>query len=186
MKEGRRRIRSGSPFEKTIGFSFPGIGALLTLLVVFLTGVLTANYFGRTLFEWSEKLFARIRVVKTIYSSVKQVSDTLLSSSGEAFRKALLVPYPHANTYTIAFLTGQPGESVARHLDNEYISVYVPTTPNPTAGFLLLVPEHKLTKLEMSVPDGIKYIISLGAIAPEYRALPGKRTAATAVSRGSI
>jgi uncharacterized membrane protein len=152
--------------EKTIGFSFPGIGAILTLLVVFLTGVLTANYFGRTLFEWSEKLFARIPVVKTIYSSVKQVSDTLLSSSGEAFRKALLVPYPHANTFTIAFLTGQPGESVARHLNSEYISVYVPTTPNPTSGFFLLVARKDVVELDMTVDEALKYIISMGVVAP--------------------
>lgn len=156
--------------EAWIGYPIPGFGTLLTLLIVFLTGVFTANFFGRRLILFWEGLLGRIPVVKSIYYSVKQVSDTLFSSSGQAFRKALLVQYPHAGSWTIAFQTGMPSRAVASHLEGEHISVYVPTTPNPTSGFFLMLPKSHVIELDLSVDEALKYIISMGVVVPESRA----------------
>jgi uncharacterized membrane protein len=152
-----------------IGFDLPGAGALLTLVVIFLTGVAAANFIGQKLVHWWERILARIPVVNSVYNSVKQVSDTLFSSSGEAFRKALLVRYPHQNSWTIAFLTGQPGGDVVNHLPGDYVSVYVPTTPNPTSGFFLMMPKDAVIELDMTVDEALKYIISMGVVAPPIK-----------------
>jgi uncharacterized membrane protein len=142
------------------------MGTVLTLLVVFLTGLLTTNIIGQRLVLFWEGVLWRIPVVKSIYYGVKQVSDTLFSSQGEAFRKALLVQYPRQGSWTIAFMTGYPGGDVANHLKGEYISVYVPTTPNPTSGFFLMMPKSDVIELDMSVDAALKYIISMGVVAP--------------------
>lgn len=146
--------------------SIPGLGVILTLCVILLTGLITSNIIGQKLVNLWERLLARIPVVKSIYYSVKQVSDTLFSSEGEAFRKALLVQYPHQGCWTIAFLTGQAGGEIARHLPQDMVSVYIPTTPNPTSGFFLLLPKEAVIELDMSVDEALKYIISLGVVAP--------------------
>lgn len=153
--------------ERWAGFSIPGLGVVLTLSVVFLTGLLTANILGQRLVDFWEGVLARIPVVKSIYYSVKQVSDTLFSSQGQAFRKALLVQYPRHGSWTIAFMTGQPGGDVANHLQGDYVSVYVPTTPNPTSGFFLMMPRSDVIELDMSVDAALKYIISMGVVAPD-------------------
>lgn len=154
-----------------LGYQIPGLGALLTLVVVFVTGVLASNILGQRLLRFWEYLLGRIPVVKTIYNAVKQVSDTLFAPGGQAFSKALLVQYPCEGSWTIAFLTGRPGGEVADHLrGGEYLSVYVPTTPNPTSGFFLMMPKSDVVELEMSVDEAFKYIISMGVVAPE---LPG-------------
>ncbi|HWA14129.1 MAG TPA: DUF502 domain-containing protein [Burkholderiales bacterium] len=153
-----------------LGFNIPGLGVLLTFLVVLLTGVLAANIIGQRLVQFGEGILARIPFVKSVYSSVKQVSDTLFSSSGQAFRKALLVQYPRQGSWTVAFLTGQPGGEVAAHLGGDYVSVYVPTTPNPTSGFFLMMPRAEVIELQMSVDEALKYIISMGVVPP-----PGNR-----------
>lgn len=158
-----------------LGFHVPGIGALMTLLFVCLTGLLTRNFIGKQVIFWWEKLLQRIPVVNSIYSSVKQVSDTLFSSSGNAFRKAVLVQYPRQGSWTIAFLTGTPGGDVKNHLTDDYISVYVPTTPNPTSGFFLMMPRADTIELDMSVDEALKYIVSMGVVAP---AMPGHAVAA--------
>ncbi|HZF23700.1 MAG TPA: DUF502 domain-containing protein [Burkholderiales bacterium] len=150
-----------------LGFHIPGLGVLLTLAVVFVTGVFAANIIGQRLVMYWEGLLARIPIVKSLYSSVKQVSDTLFSSSGVAFRKALLVQYPRQGSWTIAFLTGQPGGDVANYLKGEYVSVYVPTTPNPTSGFFLMMPTADVVELDISVDAALKYIISMGVVPPE-------------------
>jgi uncharacterized membrane protein len=156
-----------------IGVHIPGLGVLLTLLVVLVTGLLAANIIGQRLVALWEGLLARIPVVKTIYHSVKQVSDTVFSSSGEAFRKALLVQYPRQGAWTIAFLTGQPGGDVSNHLQGDYVSVYVPTTPNPTSGFFLMMPRADVIELDMSVDEALKYVISMGVVPPALsRAVP--------------
>jgi uncharacterized membrane protein len=152
--------------ENLFGFRVPGMGVILTLLVVVLTGLLTANIIGQRLLLFWEGVLSRIPIVKSIYYSVKQVSDTLFSSSGVAFRKALLVQYPRQGIWTIAFLTGQPGGEAARHLGGEFVSVYVPTTPNPTSGFFLMVPRADVIELDMSVDEALKYIISMGVVGP--------------------
>ena len=148
------------------GFAIPGVGALLTLAMILLTGLLATNFIGQKLVVWWEMLLARIPFVNSVYHSVKQVSDTLFSSSGNAFRKALLVQYPREGSWTIAFLTGKPGGDVLNHLDGDYVSVYVPTTPNPTSGFFLMIPKRDVVELEMTVDEALKYIISMGVVAP--------------------
>ncbi|MGB8338986.1 MAG: DUF502 domain-containing protein [Burkholderiales bacterium] len=150
-----------------LGFNIPGLGTLITLLIIFLTGVLAANFFGKQLLLAWESLLNRIPVVKSIYSSVKQVSDTLFSSSGQAFRKALLVQYPRQGSWTIAFQTGVPSHEVAAHLHGDHISVYVPTTPNPTSGFFLMLPKSEVVELDMSVDEALKYIVSMGVVGPD-------------------
>jgi uncharacterized membrane protein len=145
----------------------PGLGALITLAIVFLTGVLTNNLVGKWFVRLWERLLQRIPVVNSIYGSVKQVSDTLFSSSGNAFRKAVLIPYPHEHSHTIAFLTGVPGGDVRNHLTGDYVSVYVPTTPNPTSGFFLMLEKSRVVELDMSVDAALKYIVSMGVVAPE-------------------
>ena len=151
--------------ESYLGFPIPGIGSILTIVVVLLTGLVTANIIGQRLVRFWEAALGRIPVVKSIYYSVKQVSDTLFSSNGEAFRKALLVEYPRKGSWTIAFLTGAPGGDPARHLQ-DHVSIYVPTTPNPTSGFFLMLPRADVIELDMSVDDALKYIISMGVVAP--------------------
>ena len=152
--------------EALLGVDIPGIGTILTLLVVFVTGLLTANILGQRLVLFWEAVLGRIPVVKSIYYSVKQVSDTLFSSQGEAFRKALLVQYPRQGSWTIAYMTGQPGGDVVNHLKGEYVSVYIPTTPNPTSGFFLMMPKSDVIELDMSVDVALKYIISMGVVPP--------------------
>ena len=147
----------------------PGLGVILVAVVVVSTGLFVANMFGQWWLRQWERLMHRIPVVRSIYSSVKQVSDTLFSGSGQAFSKALLIQYPRQGAWTIAFLTGKPGGEVARHLDGDYISVYVPTTPNPTSGFFLMVPRADVVELKMSVDEALKYIISMGVVVPPLR-----------------
>ncbi len=156
--------------EALIGFRIPGLGSILTLLIIFITGLATRNFIGRQVVSLWEGMLTRIPVVKSIYSSVKQVSDTLFSSSGNAFRKAVLVQYPRQGSWTIAFLTGIPGGEVKNHLQGDYISLYVPTTPNPTSGFFLMVPRADTIELDMSVDEALKYIVSMGVVAPEQQA----------------
>lgn len=148
------------------GMHIPGLGVILTILVVLGTGALAANLIGQKVVRWAEMALARIPVIKGIYSSVKQVSDTLLAPGGQAFRKPVLVRFPHAHSWTIAFLTGTPGHGVAEHLDGEHISVYVPTTPNPTSGYFIIVPRREAIELEMSVDEALKYVISMGTVSP--------------------
>ncbi len=152
--------------QSLFGFTLPGLGTILTLVIIFLTGLVTRNFLGNRLLTWWEMLLNRIPVVNSIYSSVKQVSDTLFSSSGNAFRKALLVQYPRQGCWTIAFQTGVPGGDVKNHLQGDYVSVYVPTTPNPTSGFFLMLPRAETIELAMSVDEALKYIVSMGVVAP--------------------
>jgi uncharacterized membrane protein len=154
--------------ESWLGVYVPGMGVVLTLLVVFLTGVFTANMIGQRLIRVWERAVARIPVVNTIYKSVKQVSDTLFSPTGQAFRKALLVQWPSPGMWTIAFMTGAPGGDVVNHLQGDYVSIYVPTTPNPTGGYFVMVPRSAVIELDMSVDAALKYIISMGVVAPRY------------------
>ena len=153
--------------KKLFGFNVLGLGALLTLVIIFVTGVVATNIFGQQIIMWWESLLSRVPFVKSIYSSVKQVSDTLFSNSGNAFRKAVLVQYPRQGSWTIAFVTGVPGGDVVNHLHGDYISIYVPTTPNPTSGFFLMMPKADVIELEMSVDEALKYIISMGTVVPK-------------------
>jgi uncharacterized membrane protein len=139
---------------------------LIVIAVIMLTGLLAIGFAGQWWLKIWDKLVNRIPIVRSIYSSVKQVSDTLLSSSGNAFRKAVLIQYPREGSWTIAFQTGVPGGDVKNHLIGDYISVYVPTTPNPTSGFFLMLKREDSIELSMSVDEALKYIVSMGVVAP--------------------
>ena len=147
----------------------PGLGVILVAIVIVGTGLFVANMFGQwSLRQW-DRLMTRIPVVRSIYSSVKQVSDTLFSGNGQAFSKALLIQYPRAGAWTIAFVTGKPEGEVSCHLQGDYVSVYVPTTPNPTSGFFLMMRRSDVIELDMDVDEALKYIISMGVVAPTPR-----------------
>jgi uncharacterized membrane protein len=153
----------------------PGLGVILLLLVLLLSGALVSNVAGRWWVKQWDRLLTHIPIVKSIYSSVKKVSDTLFSDGGNAFRKALLIQYPRQGLWTIAFQTGTPSGEVAGLLDGEHISVYVPTTPNPTSGFFLVVPRADVKELDMSVDEALTYVISMGAVSPGAQAIEEKR-----------
>lgn len=144
----------------------PGLGLAMSLLVIYLTGVLASNFLGRQLLRLWEGVLQRIPVVNSIYGGVKQVSDTLFKPGGQAFRKALLVQYPRQGSWTVAFLTGAPTGEVSGYLKGDFISVYVPTTPNPTSGFFLMMPRTDVIELDMSVDEALKYVISMGVVPP--------------------
>ena len=144
----------------------PGLGVLVMLVGLLLTGMFATNIVGQWWLKQGSRLLNQIPIVKSIYSSVKQVSDTLFSSSGNAFREAVLVQYPRAGSWTIAFVTGRPGGEAGVHLAGDYLSLYVPTTPNPTSGFFLMVPRADVIVLDMSVDEALKYVISMGVVAP--------------------
>lgn len=148
-------------------YRIPGLGFVLCLLILFLTGIVAQNIIGKRLFDFSEYVMRKIPIVNSIYNSVKQVSDTLFSSSGQAFRKALLIQYPRKGLWTIAFLTGKPGGDVVNYLPGDYLSIYVPTTPNPTSGFFIMLPAEDVYELDMTVDEALKYIISMGVVAPK-------------------
>ncbi len=148
------------------GVSIPGFELGLVIVVVLLSGVLGANFIGQAFVDRWESLLGRIPLVRSIYTSVKQVSDTVLSPGGQAFREAVLVQYPRHGAWTIAFLTGAPSGEVADKLKGDYVSVYVPTTPNPTSGFFLMMPRDEVHVLDMSVDAALKYIISMGVVTP--------------------
>ncbi|MBM3387191.1 MAG: DUF502 domain-containing protein, partial [Betaproteobacteria bacterium] len=157
------------PGPSTMGSALrdiPGFGVLSVAAVMMVTGMFVANIFGQWWLRQWDKLMNRIPVVRSIYTSVKQVSDTLFSGGGHAFSKALLIRYPHTEAWAMAFLTGRPGGEVASKLDGEYVSVFIPTTPNPTSGFFLMLPRQHVIELDMTVDEALKYIISMGVVVP--------------------
>ncbi len=176
-------LPEGARPDAVLGFHIPGLGVVLSLGILLLTGIIAANFFGARLIGLWEALLGRIPFVKSIYSSVKQVSDTLLSESGTAFRKALLVEFPYPGSWTIAFLTGTPGASVAGYLNGEHVSVYVPTTPNPTSGYFVMLPRARVHELDMTVDEALKYIISMGVVAPRLHAGVGPQAIGAPVAQ---
>ena len=149
-----------------LGIHIPGFGVVLALLIVLVIGAAVSNFLGRRLMAWWDALLGRIPIVRSIYSSVKQVSDTLFSENGNAFRKALLVQWPRPGVWTVAFQTGTPGGDVAHHLGEDYLSVYVPTTPNPTGGYFVMLKRSDCIELAMTVDEALTYVISMGVVAP--------------------
>ena len=157
--------------DKLLGVHIPGFGALLALAILLVLGALASNFVGNKLLTWWHSLLNCIPVVRSIYSGVKQVSDTLFSDSGNAFRKAVLIQWPRDGVWTIAFVTGTPGGDAAKHLSDDYLSVYVPTTPNPTGGYFVMLKSSDCIELKMSVDDALKYIVSMGVVSPDAPAL---------------
>ncbi len=152
--------------ENLVGFSIPGLGVLLSLAALLLTGVLVANFFGRRLVKLGEDVLARIPLVRSVYSGAKQLAETVFSDTGESFRKVVLVEFPRPGLWTIAFLTGTDIGEAQRKTGRDVVNVYVPTTPNPTGGYFVMVPREDLVELQMSVDDGLKMLMSMGAVVP--------------------
>ncbi len=158
--------------EKYLKFSVPGLGILIVTISLILVGFLTANYLGRTLIAMGERLVDRMPVVRTVYSALKQILETVIKQSSQAFRQCVLVEYPRRDLWVVAFVTAETGGEIRRVLDQELISVFVPTTPNPTSGFIIFVPKADLIYLEMSIEEGMKLVVSAGMISPSDRGAP--------------
>ena len=162
------------------GFNIPGLGIVAATVVLFVTGVFAANVLGRRILGAWDSLLGRIPVVKSIYSSVKKVSESLLSDSSRSFKTPVLVPFPQPGIWTIAFVSGHIPDKLKGSLpqDDDYISVYVPTTPNPTGGYYIMVKKSDVRELDMSVDQALKYVISLGMVMPDdlpVKALPAQK-----------
>ena len=176
MDESLRLLPDSMQSDAMFGFHVPGLGIILTLAIVLGTGALAANYFGRQLLWLGDAALTRIPIVRSIYGGVKQISDTLFSPEGKAFRRAALVRYPHTGAWTVALVTGTPENEVADILGRDQVSVFVPTTPNITAGFFLVVPRSEAIELDMSVDEALKYIISMGVAEPPRHGPERKRS----------
>ena len=175
--------------DQLFGFHVPGLGVIFALVVVLSIGALASNIIGNRLVNWWHALLHRIPVVRSIYSGVKQISDTLFSEKGNAFRKAVLVQWPHAGMWTIGFQTGTPGGEVLQHLQarpdasgepDPFLSVFVPTTPNPTGGYFVMVRQRDCVELQMTVDEALTYIVSMGVIVPGGPKNPNLKAAAVA------
>ncbi|KTD68179.1 MULTISPECIES: DUF502 domain-containing protein [Legionella] len=152
--------------EQLIGHYIPGLGVVLSLIILLVTGIIATNYFGQRLVAWGESILSKIPLVRSIYKTVKQVINALMSTNSEAFRKVVLIEYPRKGLWTIAFQTGTANSGINNKTKEELISVFVPTTPNPTSGFLMMLPRNDVIELDMSIDEALKFIISLGVMPP--------------------
>jgi uncharacterized membrane protein len=155
--------------EVLYNVQIPGLGIVLTAVIVIGTGMIVTNLFGQQLFKWGEQLLNRIPLVGAIYGSVKKLTETVFSGSGKSFRRVVLVQYPRTGMWTLAFLTGAGAAEVDARTGHETVNVFVPTTPNPTSGFMLVLPRKEVMELEMSVEDALRMILSVGSVVPESR-----------------
>lgn len=166
------------PYEyqpnQLIGFNIPGVGVILTLISIFIVGLIANNFFGKRLIALYEIILDKLPFVKSIYGGIKQVSDTLFSSNSNAFSKAVLIEFPDAKNYTFAFITGETDEKISKILKGKYVNVYVPTTPNPTSGYTLMVPTNKIKEIDVSVDQALKYVISMGVVPPKSKSRSNK------------
>jgi len=153
--------------ENLLGFRIPGLGLVLTAVVVLVTGMVVTNLFGRQLVRLGEKLLARIPVVRSIYGSVKQLTETLFTGSDKSFRKVVLVEYPRRDAWSLAFVTGDSAGEIRTKTGRRVVNVFVPTTPNPTSGFFIMVPSEDVIELDLSVDDGLKMLLSVGVVQPK-------------------
>lgn len=155
--------------ENLLGFRIPGLGVILTVTLLLLTGAVAANILGRRLIDAWERVLARIPLVSWVYSGVKKVAETLLSPGGQSFRKVLLMEYPRKGIWSLCFQTSSTLAEVQARTDKEVICVFVPTTPNPTSGFIVMVPRDEVIELDMTVDEALRMVISLGVVVPEWR-----------------
>jgi uncharacterized membrane protein len=153
--------------ETVLGFSIPGFGIILAISILLITGMLAANLFGRRLVTFWESILNRIPLVRSIYNSVKQISTTLFDSNGKSFRKVVMLQYPKDGIWSIGFLTNERVNTELDNINKDLVAVFVPTTPNPTSGFIVLAPRNDITELDMTIEEGFKFIISMGVITPE-------------------
>ena len=159
--------------DQLLGFSIPGFGVVISISIIVITGMIAANFFGRRLVNFWEAVLGKIPLVRSVYSAVKQITETIFSSSGQSFRKVLLIEYPRKGLWTLAFQTGTDIGEAQRRTGEDVVNVYVPTTPNPTSGFFIMVPKKDAVELDMSVDDGLKMIISMGVVVtPEVKKVP--------------
>ncbi|MCW8400308.1 DUF502 domain-containing protein [Legionella sp. PATHC038] len=152
--------------EQLIGHYIPGLGVILSLIILLVTGIIATNYFGQRLVEWGESILVKIPLVRSIYKTVKQVINAVLSTNSEAFRKVVLIEYPRKGLWSIAFQTGAASSSINNKTKEELVSIFIPTTPNPTSGFLMMLPRSDVIELDMSIDEALKFIISLGVMPP--------------------
>lgn len=150
--------------EQLLGHYVPGVGVFFSLVLLLITGMIATNYFGQRLVAWNDSLLSRIPLVRSIYKTVKQVINAVMSTNSEAFRKVVLIEYPRKGLWSIAFQTGSVNSEINTKTQEEMISVFIPTTPNPTSGFLLMVPKRDVVEVNMSIDAALKYIISLGVM----------------------
>ena len=150
--------------EYLVGINIPGMGVILSLVILLLTGILAKNFLGQRLVTWSEAILDRIPLVRTIYNATKQVMQALFSSQSNAFRQVLLVEYPRKGLWSLAFQTGGANPELAEHLGQEMLTIFIPATPNPTAGFLMMVPKKDTVALSMTIDEALKIILSLGVV----------------------
>lgn len=155
-----------------LGFEIPGLGLLLTVAVVFATGIFAANFLGQRVIRWGESVVARIPVVRSVYGGLKAMTETLLADNSQAFRRAVLVQYPRQGVWMIGFVTGTPEGEVQTRVAERVVSVFIPTTPNPTSGWIAMIPQRELVPLDMSVEEAMKFVISLGVVYPRNAAAP--------------
>ena len=153
--------------EALFGFEIPGLGIFISAMIIFVTGFILTNFVGRRIIRWGEKLLDRIPLVSSIYSAVKQVTATVLSSDNDTFNEVLLIEYPRKGVWTLCFKTGDSPKAFEQVTHDALVTVFVPTTPNPTSGFILFVPRSDVTKLDMDVEDALKLVMSLGVVTPE-------------------
>ncbi len=153
--------------ESVLGFSIPGFGVILAIGILILTGMLAANFLGRRLVTLWEALLSRIPLVRSIYNSVKQITTTVLTSKGKSFRKVVLIEYPRKETWSMGFLTNEHIDIESEKINKDVAAVFVPTTPNPTSGFIIMLPKQDIIELELTIEDGFKYVISMGVIVPD-------------------
>ena len=153
--------------DKLLGFHIPGFGLILAVISLLIVGAAASNFLGKKVVVWGDAVLHRIPVVRSIYSSVKQVSDTLFSENGNAFRKAVMIEWPRPGVWTIAFVTGKPNGELLKHLKDDFVSIYVPTTPNPTGGYFVLLKMSDCIELDMRVDEALKYIVSMGVVSPK-------------------
>ncbi|HYB49889.1 MAG TPA: DUF502 domain-containing protein [Burkholderiaceae bacterium] len=172
--------------EQWLGFRVPGSGLVLAAIIVFLTGMLAANIIGQRFVVWWEAMLGRIPIVSSIYRSVKQVSDTLLAQNGHSFRRAVLVEFPQRGQWAVGFVVGAAGTRIAKHLSAQSLTVYVPTAPNPTSGYTLILPASEVHDVEMSVDEALKFVISMGVVVPPASARPHSLPPAAADSIGKV